>query len=90
MELKELRTQIDEIDDQLITLFARRMEISAAIGSYKKERGLPILVPQRELEKLADIGEKAGPELSDFAQRLYQQIFALSREYQGMKNGEVK
>ena len=90
MDLQQLRTQIDDIDDQLVALFARRMAISAAIGSYKKEQGLPILMPQRELEKLGDIGQKAGPELSDFAQRLYQQIFALSREYQSLKNGEVK
>lgn len=90
MQLQQLRTQIDEIDEQLITLFTRRMAISAAIGSYKKEKGLPILMPQREQEKLAEIGHKAGPELSDFAQRLYQQIFTLSREYQSLKNGEVK
>ena len=60
MDLKDLRNEIDRIDDQLVALFVRRMEISAQVAAYKKENRLPILVPAREAEKLADIAEKAG------------------------------
>lgn len=86
MDLNQLRLQIDGIDDQLVALFVQRMEVAAAIGEYKKEHGLPILVPQREQEKLLDISQKAGPELAPYAQRLYEQIFALSREYQAQSS----
>lgn len=86
MDLNQLRLQIDHIDNQLVALFVQRMEVAAAIGEYKKEHGLPILVPQREQEKLLDIGQKAGPELAPYAQRLYEQIFALSREYQAQSS----
>ena len=48
MDLNELRLEIDKIDDQLVKLFAQRMDVSARIGDYKKEHNLPILVPQRE------------------------------------------
>ena len=81
MELQQLRQKIDDIDEELIRLFAQRMEVSKAIGAYKKERDLPIFVPQREREKLADVATLAG-ELSSYAVRLYETIFALSREYQ--------
>ena len=81
MELQQLRQKIDDIDEELIRLFAQRMEISKAIGAYKKERDLPIFVPEREREKLADVASQAG-ELSSYAVRLYKAIFALSREYQ--------
>ena len=81
MELQELRQKIDAIDEELIRLFAQRMEVSKAIGIYKKERDLPIFVPQREREKLADVATLAG-ELSDYTVRLYETIFSLSREYQ--------
>ena len=64
MDLNQLRLQIDGIDDQLVALFVQRMEVAAAIGEYKKEHGLPILVPHREQEKLLDISQKAGPELA--------------------------
>ena len=60
MELSELRGQIDRIDDELVKLFAQRMEVSSQIGSYKKEKGLPVFVPAREREKLQDVAEKAA------------------------------
>ena len=81
MELQELRQKIDAVDDELIRLFSERMEISKAIGAYKRERNLPVFVPEREQEKLFDVAAQAG-ELSGYALRLYETIFALSREYQ--------
>lgn len=41
--LKALRRQIDECDDRLIELLARRMSICREIGNYKKEEGITIL-----------------------------------------------
>ena len=35
MNLDELRLEIDKIDDELIKLFEKRMEVSAKIGEYK-------------------------------------------------------
>ena len=55
MELNELRNQIDTIDDELVRLFCRRMEVSEQIADYKRQNGLPILVPAREREKLLDV-----------------------------------
>lgn len=82
MDLKDLRNEIDQIDDQLVALFVRRMEISAQVAAYKKEHQLPVFVPQRETEKLADIAEKAGPNMADYTCALYRSIFELSRDYQ--------
>lgn len=82
MDIQELRGRIDEVDDELVALFLRRMEVSAQIGAYKKERGLPIFVPEREQEKLADVAAKAGPEMAGYVKRLYDAIFTLSRDYQ--------
>ena len=82
MDIKELRSRIDGIDEELVALFLRRMAVSAQIGAYKKERDLPIFVPEREQEKLADVAQKAGPEMAEYAKRLYDTIFTLSRDYQ--------
>ena len=35
MDIKELRDQIDEIDDELVKLFARCMDVAARIADYK-------------------------------------------------------
>ena len=89
MELKDLRNEIDAIDDQLVKLFAQRMEVSAQIAGYKKEKSLPIFVPAREREKLADVAEKAGPDMANYTRVLYSMLFELSRSYQSKLTGEV-
>ena len=82
MDLQDYRVLIDKVDNELLSLFKKRMDISRQIAMYKKEHGLPTLDAAREREKLADIGEKAGEELSPYANTLYRQLFELSREYQ--------
>ena len=86
MDLSELRLQIDEIDDQLVKLFAQRMEVSARIADYKKENGLPIFVPSREQQKLADVAQKAGADMEVYTKVLYDLLFELSRGYQSKRN----
>ena len=82
MDLQDLRQKIDNIDEELIRLFCLRMEVSKAIGIYKKERNLPIFVQEREQEKLDDVMGKAGEEMADYVKSLYETIFHLSRDYQ--------
>lgn len=86
MDLKELRNEIDQIDDALVRLFVQRMEVSARIADYKKDNGLPIFVPTREAEKLLDIAQKAGPEMEVYTRVLYSMLFELSRGYQSKRN----
>ena len=43
MNLDELRTQIADVDDSLVELFQKRMDIAAQIAEYTRENGLPIV-----------------------------------------------
>ena len=86
MDLSQLRSQIDSIDDQLISLFGQRMEIAAQIADYKKQNNLPIYVPSREREKLLDVSQKAGAEMANYTRVLYSLLFELSRSYQYKRN----
>ena len=86
MDLRELRLEIDKIDDELVRLFVQRMDVSARIADYKKENGLPIFVPVREQEKLKDVAQKAGPEMEVYTRVLYSMLFELSRGYQSQRN----
>ena len=86
MELKDLRKQIDSIDDELVRLFVKRMEVSAKVADYKKERNLPIYGPSREREILQEVAEKAGTGMGNYSRVLYSMIFELSRSYQRKRN----
>ena len=38
MDIKELRNEIDVIDDQIVKLFGQRMDVASRIAEYKKQK----------------------------------------------------
>ena len=88
MELQDYRRELDGIDDELLQLFCRRMEIAAQIGAYKKANGLPILDPARERQILLKIRDKSPEGMGDYAVSLYSLIFELSRASQNRLMGD--
>jgi chorismate mutase len=46
--LERVRTDIEEIDQQVIQLLARRVMLSRQVGTLKRAAGLPTLDPARE------------------------------------------
>lgn len=82
MELSELREKIDVIDRQIIELMERRMDISAQVAEYKRLRGLPVLDAAREQAKLEQMAGLCRPETAEYIQRLYREIFSISRDCQ--------
>ena len=82
MDLSQYREQIDRIDDELIQLFARRMETAAQIAQWKRQAGKPVMDASRERAKLLDVMEKCPAEFRDYAVSLYSLLFELSRSYQ--------
>ncbi|MBP3371807.1 MAG: chorismate mutase [Clostridia bacterium] len=86
MDINDLRTQINSIDEQIVELFNRRMEVSAGIADYKKANGKPIYDPAREREVLARVSDLAGSETETYARVLFSTLFDLSRSYQASRN----
>ena len=61
--LAALRGEIDDIDDELLQLLARRMNVSSQIGEYKREKGLTVVQMDRWKQILSDhlaTGENLG------------------------------
>lgn len=81
MELNETRHEIDSVDDQILQLFLKRMDLTEEIAAYKNEHHLPISNQQRELEILSRVTAEAGS-LSPYARRLFTALFTLSRSRQ--------
>jgi len=82
MDLKELREQIDEIDEQIVKLFCDRMAISSSVARYKAENSLPVLDASRERAKLAEVSRLAGEDMEGYVRTLYNTVFDLSRAEQ--------
>ena len=82
MDLNELRQDIDKIDEELVKLFVKRMELSKAVADYKAKQGLAVLNQAREDEVLDKISTVAGEKFANQARELYNKLFAISRSYQ--------
>ncbi|MBT2556462.1 bifunctional 3-deoxy-7-phosphoheptulonate synthase/chorismate mutase type II [Hymenobacter sp. ISL-91] len=62
-KLARLRTQIDQLDDEILHLLGRRMQVSESIGHYKKENNITILQARRWneiLERALRKGDQLG------------------------------
>ena len=46
-KLEDLRKQIDEIDDLIVSLLAKRMETVKKVGQLKKKNNIPVLDKSR-------------------------------------------
>ena len=85
LNLQDIRGQLDQIDDQLIDLFARRMRLVSDVAAYKKENSLPILDSGRERQIINRVSLAAGEDLEHYAKLLYQTLFSVSRAYQAQQ-----
>ncbi len=80
MTLEELRTQIDNIDDTLLDLFNKRMELVHKVGELKNSTGAPIYRPEREQSILTRLKAKnRGRLTSEAVDALFLELFAVAR-----------
>ena len=82
MDMQNYRDSINAIDEQMVDLFVRRMNIVEKIAHYKQENHLPELDPERERQIKNKVTAQAGDELADYTGVLYQTVFDVSRSYQ--------
>lgn len=82
MELNDIRQRIDIIDDELVRLFAQRMDCSRAVAEVKQVSGRPIRDRARERAIVNRLTTQAGDAYAPYVAALYSHIFDLSRSYQ--------
>jgi chorismate mutase len=58
-DLKQLRGEIDAIDEQIMRFLAKRVKVCEAVGTSKKMEGLPVHDAKREEEVLKRVRQKA-------------------------------
>ncbi|MCW4009899.1 MAG: chorismate mutase [Candidatus Bathyarchaeota archaeon] len=58
-DLKKMRGEIDEVDEQILRLLADRVKVCEEIGSAKKAQGLPVKNNAREEEVYRHIRSQA-------------------------------
>lgn len=81
--LEELRVQLDEIDDQIVSLYESRMQVCREVGELKVNTGRKVFDRQREKDKLTDVAGKVSGDFNKKGiQELYEQLMSMSRKLQ--------
>ena len=83
-DLASLRGEIDDIDDELLQLLARRMEVSAQIGEYKKSHNVTVVQMDR-WKKILDDHVATGRDLNlspELINKVFEAIHQASIERQ--------
>jgi monofunctional chorismate mutase len=83
--LEILRTQIDEIDDQLLKLLIKRLSIVENIGKIKENSKLPVQDLKREAAILKRINELAPSNNKECITELFQHIIRYCKDHQAIK-----
>lgn len=83
MDLGDLRTQIDAVDEQIVDLYERRMDICRQVAEVKIGTGKKVFDRDREKEKIAKVRSLAH---NDFNRtgigELFEQLMSMSRKLQ--------
>jgi chorismate mutase len=80
MTIEYWRTEIDEIDRELLRLLNRRARLAIKVGSLKRAAGLPCCDPDRERVVLSTLRQaNTGPLDSPAVTKLFRRIIAESR-----------
>ncbi|MCK4736956.1 MAG: prephenate dehydratase [Sulfurimonas sp.] len=81
--LDDCRVAIDTIDNEILELLNKRMDVVERVGEIKSDTGGAIYRPEREkaiIERLAEISAKSGGLLNKNAiEAIFLEVFAVSR-----------
>ena len=81
--LEELRTQLSDVDDQIVKLYEERMQICENLGKCKIQNGFKTFDRQKEKNKIAEVTGKVSSEFNKKGiGEVYQQLMAISRKLQ--------
>ena len=74
-QIEYFRVEIDTLNNQIIDLLGKRMEITKKVGELKKELGLKVRDYEREHQVISNMRERA--KLQELPQEYVEQIFEL-------------
>jgi shikimate dehydrogenase len=90
MELSDYRRELDGLDEELLRLFLRRMELVERLGEEKRMLGLPVLDVSREREKLDCVASLSPDRWKASSRELFSCLMRLSREAQSSARGKKR
>jgi chorismate mutase len=74
----QLKSEINNINNELVDIIIRRIEISRKLGREKNKLGFPILNPSREVDIYVKL-QQTNPEHFKYLKPIFEEILQQSR-----------
>ncbi|MDP3918390.1 MAG: chorismate mutase [Nanoarchaeota archaeon] len=90
MELKKVRENLDNIDQEIVLLLAKRLSLVKELAQYKAENNISMKDPDREKEillKTSELGEKHNLR-KEYVQDIFKRIIEESHNIQKEISGK--
>ncbi len=87
MDIKDLRKEIDEIDDGIARLFVKRMKVVDEVAKYKSEHNLGAENTLREKEIILRVTDEMPSDIKIYGKELYTTLMDTSKAYQWRRIG---
>ncbi|MGD9677468.1 MAG: chorismate mutase [Vulcanibacillus sp.] len=82
-DLESIREEIDKIDEEIVGLFEKRMEMVQQIANHKEKFNQPILHKDREQEVLKKCKSKlSNKDFENELEELYECVMRISKRIQ--------
>lgn len=81
-EIKDLRKSIDALDDEIASLYVKRMEIAKQIGEYKVTNKLCVGDANREREIINRVTKNMPNDIKLYGKQMFESLFNTSKAYQ--------
>lgn len=85
MSLDDFRQSLDRIDNEVLSLLAKRANIILQVADFKKQHGAPVHDPTREdaiIARLSDLNP--GPLPTEAVERIYRTIIEEMRNFEAV------
>jgi len=85
MDIKDIRNNIDQVDNQLLELLKERFNLASDVIEFKKLNNLEIENKQREEEIIKEIENKLDEDNKEEIINIFKEIIKQSKVYQSKK-----
>ena len=81
MNIEELRNELASVDDQMLELFIRHLELTQLIGRIKAEEGKGLYDRKSEEELLEKVVANSPQDMQSYTLQLFREVMNLSKEH---------
>ncbi|MCL2004757.1 MAG: chorismate mutase [Planctomycetaceae bacterium] len=82
MNLEEIRSETDKIDDEIANLFKQRLKLVESVAQLKKDTNASVHKPTREREIISRLTNGQDGSTADYIKVLFKTILDISRSHQ--------